>query len=193
MTLNSKYDVIVIGGGLSGLAASIRLAHFGKRVGVFESHTKAGGLNSWYERNGRVFDTGLHAFTNFAPPEDTAAPLNRTLRQLRIRRDDLRLCPQSHSIIRCGTTELLLDNDFASFRQRVAKHVPEDHEGFETLLERIEQCAYADASQPERPAREVLAKHLESKRLQDLLCLPVFFFGNAWGDQMPFGAFATLF
>ena len=194
MTLNSQnYDVVVIGGGLSGLAAGIRLAHFGKRVGVFESHTKAGGLNSWYERGGHVFDTGLHAFTNFAAPEDHAAPLNRTLRQLRLRRDDLRLCSQSHSTIRCGTTELLLDNDFDAFRQRIVKQFPEDQAGFETLLQRIEQCAYADAPQPKRPAREVLAEHLKSRRLQDLLCLPVFFFGNAWGDAMPFGAFATLF
>ena len=194
MTFNSpKYDVVVIGGGLSGLAAGIRLAHFGKRVGVFESHTKAGGLNSWYERSGRVFDTGLHAFTNFASPADTAAPLNRTLRQLRLRREDLRLCPQSHSTIRCGTTELLLDNDFEAFRQRVVKQFPEDQAGFEALVERIEQCAYSDTPVPGRPAREVLAEHLQSRRLQDLLCLPVFFFGNAWGDQMPFEAFATLF
>ncbi|MBO4619871.1 MAG: NAD(P)/FAD-dependent oxidoreductase [Victivallales bacterium] len=193
MTFNSKYDVVVIGGGLSGLAASIRLAHFGKRVGVFESHTKAGGLNSWYERDGRVFDTGLHAFTNFASPADTAAPLNRTLRQLRLRREDLHLCPQSHSLIRCGTTELPLDNDFAGFRKRIATQFPEDRKGFEALVERIEQCAYADAPASEHPARKVLAEHLKSKRLHDLLCLPVFFFGNAWGDQMPFSAFATLF
>lgn len=183
----------MIGGGLSGLAAGIRLAHFGKRVCVFESHTKAGGLNSWYERDGRVFDTGLHAFTNFASPKDLAAPLNRTLRQLRLRREDLRLCPQSHSTIRCGTTELLLDNDFASFRQRVVKQFPEDQAGFEALLQRIEQFAYADAPQPVRPAREMLAEHLKSRRLQDLLCLPVFFFGNAWGGEMPFSAFAMLF
>ena len=183
----------MIGGGLSGLAAGIRLAHFGKRVGVFESHTKAGGLNSWYERNGRVFDTGLHAFTNFASPEDRSAPLNRILRQLRIRREELRLCPQSHSTIRCGTTELRLDNDVASFKERVVKQFPADREGFEALLERIEQCAYADTPQPERTAREVLAEHLKSRRLQDLLCLPVFFFGNAWGGEMPFSAFATLF
>ncbi|MBQ4481253.1 MAG: NAD(P)/FAD-dependent oxidoreductase [Victivallales bacterium] len=193
MAFNSKYDVVVIGGGLSGLAAGIRLAHFGKRVCVFERHTKAGGLNSWYERGGRVFDTGLHAFTNFASPEDRSAPLNRILRRLRIRREELRLCPQSHSTIRCGTTELRLDNDFASFQERVAKHFPEDREGFEALLAKIESTAYAGTPQPERTAREVLAEHLKSRRLQDLLCLPVFFFGNAWGGEMPFGAFATLF
>jgi phytoene dehydrogenase-like protein len=194
LTFNpEKYDVVVIGAGLAGLAAGIRLAHFGKRVCVFERHTKAGGLNSWYERGGRVFDTGLHAFTNFASPEDRSAPLNRILRQLRIRREELRLCPQSHSTIRCGTTELRLDNDVASFKERVAKQFPADQAGFEALLERIEQCAYADAPQPERTAREVLAQYLKSRRLQDLLCLPVFFFGNAWGGELPFSAFATLF
>ena len=188
------YDIIILGGGLSGLAAGIRLAHFGKRVCVFERHMRTGGLNSWYERDGRCFDTGLHAFTNFATPEDRAAPLNRILRQLRIRREELQLCPQAHSCIRCGTTELLLDNDFAAFRQRVARQFPDDREAFEALLARIDETAYAEQPPAEqRSARAVLAEHLASPRLRDLLCLPVFFFGNAWGEQMPFAAFATLF
>ena len=187
------YDIIILGGGLSGLAAGIRLAHFGKRVCVFERHMRTGGLNSWYERDGRCFDTGLHAFTNFATPEGRAAPLNRILRQLRIRREELQLCPQAHSCIRCGTTELLLDNDFAAFQERVARQFPDDRAGFEALLARIDETAYAAPVQPERTAREVLAEHLASPRLRDLLCLPVFFFGNAWGEQMPFAAFATLF
>ena len=194
MTFNAgKSDVVIIGGGLSGLAAGIRLAHFGKRVCVFERHTKAGGLNSWYERGGRIIDTGLHAFTNFAPPEERAAPLNRILRQLRLRREELHLCPQSRSTIRCGTTELRLDNDFAAFQERVARQFPADREGFNALLAKIETTAYADTGQPERTAREVLAELISATRLRDLLCLPVFFFGNAWGDAMPFGAFATLF
>ncbi len=188
-----SHDVIIIGAGLAGLAAGIRLGHFGKRVCILERHTKAGGLNSWYERDGRVFDTGLHAFTNFATAEDRAAPLNRTLRQLRIRRDELNLCPQSHSKIQCGSTELLLDNDFEGFRQRIARQFPDDREGFDQLLELINAAAYAEDPRPGSTAREVLAEHLSSQRLRDLLCLPVFFFGNAWGEEMPFGAFATLF
>jgi phytoene dehydrogenase-like protein len=62
-----RYDAIVIGAGMSGLAAGIRLAQFDRRVLVLEKHSLWGGLNSFYKRQGRRIDTGLHALTNFAP------------------------------------------------------------------------------------------------------------------------------
>ena len=47
MNTSSHYDVAIIGAGMSGLAAGIRLAHFGKRVCIFERHKAVGGLNSF--------------------------------------------------------------------------------------------------------------------------------------------------
>jgi phytoene dehydrogenase-like protein len=77
---------LIIGGGLSGLAAAIRFARFGQKVLILEKHSKIGGLNSYYYRKGKLFETGLHAVSNFAPPADKHAPLNRLLRQLKIPR-----------------------------------------------------------------------------------------------------------
>ncbi len=45
-----KYDAIVIGAGLSGLAAGIRIAMFGKKVCLLEKHSIPGGLNSFYQK-----------------------------------------------------------------------------------------------------------------------------------------------
>ena len=42
------YDTIIIGAGMSGLAAGIRLAYFEQRVCILERHTTIGGLNSFY-------------------------------------------------------------------------------------------------------------------------------------------------
>ena len=55
----------IIGAGMSGIAAGIRLAHFGKKVCIFERHYVPGGLNSFYALDGRKYDVGLHAMTNF--------------------------------------------------------------------------------------------------------------------------------
>ena len=55
---------VVIGGGLSGLAAAIRLARYNENVLVLERHSRVGGLNSYYYRNNRLFETGLHAIRN---------------------------------------------------------------------------------------------------------------------------------
>src|SRR5689334_24552509 len=69
---------------MSGLAAAIRLAQYDRRVLLLERHALVGGLNSWFKRGGRRFDTGLHALTNYAPRNAAGAPLTKILRQLRL-------------------------------------------------------------------------------------------------------------
>ena len=63
-----SFDTIIIGAGLSGLAAGIRLAYFEKSVCILERHTTIGGLNSFYRLRGLNHDVGLHAVTNYAKP-----------------------------------------------------------------------------------------------------------------------------
>jgi len=81
--------LLIIGGGLSGLAAALRFARFIPDVLLLEQHSRIGGLNSYYYRNKRLFETGLHAITNYAEAKDKKAPLNRLLRQLKIKRKEL--------------------------------------------------------------------------------------------------------
>jgi phytoene dehydrogenase-like protein len=57
----STYDTLIIGAGMSGLAAGIRLAYFDQKVCICERHNTIGGLNSFYRLRGRDFDVGLHA------------------------------------------------------------------------------------------------------------------------------------
>ena len=82
------YDTIIIGAGMSGLAAGIRLAYYDQRVCILERHYTIGGLNSFYRLRGRDYDVGLHALTNFTPKGTKTGPLARLLRQLRLRWDD---------------------------------------------------------------------------------------------------------
>ncbi len=82
----AEYQLVIIGGGLSGLAAGIRAARFGLKTLIVEQHFRAGGLNSYYSRKGFLLETGLHAMTNFAPVGEKRAPLNRLFRQLKFSR-----------------------------------------------------------------------------------------------------------
>ena len=94
MAALEHYDTVVIGAGMSGLAAGIRLAQFDQRVVVLDRHYLWGGLNSFYKLGGRRYDVGLHALTNFARPTDPGfrrLPLGRVIRQLRLRWEDLAL------------------------------------------------------------------------------------------------------
>jgi phytoene dehydrogenase-like protein len=54
-----KYDVIIIGGGLSGLTAGIIAASRGKKTLLLEKHTTVGGLLAGFTRKGFYFDSGL--------------------------------------------------------------------------------------------------------------------------------------
>src|SRR6267154_6099236 len=112
MNSRSHYDVAIIGAGMSGLAAGIRLAHFGKRVCIFERHNAPGGLNSFYSLAGRKYDVGLHALTNYVGPGVKGTPLGKLLRQLRIEREEFALCPQKQSRIAFPACSLRFTNDF---------------------------------------------------------------------------------
>ena len=124
---DSRYDVAIIGAGMSGLAAGIRLAHFGKKVCIFERHNVSGGLNSFYSFAGRKYDVGLHAMTNYVPPGVKGTPLGKLLRQLRIDREEFALCPQKQSRIAFGPggeTSLRFTNDFTVLEAEIAQKFP---------------------------------------------------------------------
>ena len=133
-----KYDVIVVGSGLSGLAAGIRLAMFDKRVVIVEKHTVVGGLNSYYTRKNRTIDVGLHAMTNYAPKGARRTPLGKLLKQLRLSHDDFRLHEQEMSAIRFPDKCLHFTNDFELFKQEISEQFPDQIDGFMGLVKKIE-------------------------------------------------------
>ena len=56
-------EIVVIGAGVGGLAAAIRLAAAGHRVTVHERAAEVGGKLAVYERDGYRFDTGPSLLT----------------------------------------------------------------------------------------------------------------------------------
>lgn len=60
-------NVVVIGGGIAGLAASIYLARAGRPVTVFERRPHLGGRAVTHLRRGFRFNLGPHAFYRFGP------------------------------------------------------------------------------------------------------------------------------
>jgi phytoene desaturase len=55
--------VVVVGAGVGGLAAAVRLAELGHEVTVFERAAEVGGKLGRYERDGFLFDTGPSLLT----------------------------------------------------------------------------------------------------------------------------------
>jgi len=55
-----RWDAIVIGSGIGGLACAAALAKCGRKVPVLEQHFIAGGLTQTFSREGYTWDVGLH-------------------------------------------------------------------------------------------------------------------------------------
>jgi all-trans-retinol 13,14-reductase len=63
----NSYDTIIIGSGISGMAAGIMLAKEGEKVIVLEQHSVAGGMTQTYSRQGITFPTGVHRLGSLEP------------------------------------------------------------------------------------------------------------------------------
>ncbi|MDH4367913.1 MAG: NAD(P)-binding protein, partial [Dehalococcoidia bacterium] len=131
------YDVLIIGAGMSGLAAGIRLAYYDKRVCIIEKHYRVGGLNSFYSIGRRKFDVGLHAMTNYVPKGIRLTPLPKLLRQLKVKPEDFALCPQRMSAIEFPDRTLRFNNDRDFFVQEVVDNFPAQADNFQRLLNTI--------------------------------------------------------
>ncbi|MCX7426368.1 MAG: NAD(P)/FAD-dependent oxidoreductase [Planctomycetia bacterium] len=192
MVISEPYDTIIIGAGMSGLAAGIRLAHYDQRVCILERHTTIGGLNSFYRLGGRVLDVGLHAVTNYAPKGDRRGPLARLLRQLRIRWDDFALAPQVGSEIAFPGVRLRFSNDMAVFESEIEKHFPDQADNFRRLVAAIVDYDQLDGDSG-RSARAEVARHVTDPLLAEMIFCPLLFYGGAREHDMDFHHFCVMF
>jgi phytoene dehydrogenase-like protein len=187
------YDAVIIGAGMSGLAAGIRLAMFDRRVCILERHYAIGGLNSYYRLDGRNFDVGLHALTNFSPRGAKHGPLARLLRQLRIPWDDFQLAEQIGSSIVFPGARLKFNNDPASFASEIARAFPKQCDEYQAMLNRLLDYDQLGSPIAAGSAREILADTIHDPLLVEMLLCPVMFYGGAQEHDIDWGSFSVLF
>jgi phytoene dehydrogenase-like protein len=193
---HSHYDAVIIGAGMSGLAAGIRLALFEKKVVILERHNAPGGLNSFYFKDGHKHDVGLHAMTNFVPPGPRAkgAPLTKVFRQLRLTREDFDLAEQNGSRIAWPGESLRFTNDFVVLESEVARVYPQEIDGFRRLAAAVRDAAAASVALDAAPrsARAVLGEFLRNPVLIDMLLLPLMYYGSAQEHDMEWPQFCIM-
>lgn len=193
-TLNGQhFETVIIGAGMAGMAAGIRLALAGKNVIILERHNAGGGLNSFYSIDGRKYDVGLHAMTNYVPKGTKGTPLAKLLRQLRIPYEALDLCPQFGSRIAFPGCDLKFSNDFALMEAEVARAFPKQIDGFRALAEEVRTLDAFNLGAIPTSARAAVKRHLSDPLLEDMLFCPVMYYGSAEEHDMDYGQFAIMF
>lgn len=194
-----NYDVVVIGAGMSGLAAGIRLAMFDKKVVILEKHSIPGGLNSYYQRKNfeqggvRQFDVGLHALTNYIKKGEKGKPFSKLLKQLRLSYDDFKLHPQTYSKIQFPGLSLKFSNDFELLESEVLSNFPHEMDNFLRLVETVKNFNELDLSLGYRSSRETLKSLIKDELLIEMLLCPLLIYGSAWEDDMDFAQFVIMF
>lgn len=186
------FDALIIGAGMSGLAAAIRLAHFGKKTLLLERHNAIGGLNGFYFLGGRKYDVGLHAMTNFVPAGAKNAPLTKLLRQLRIRYDELDLCPQKSSSIHAFGNKIRFSNDFALLESEIARTFPRQIDGFRKLDVFLSDYNETALDAADTSARTCVSEFIDDPLLVDTLFIPLSFYGSSLPDDMALPQFAIM-
>lgn len=187
------YDTIIIGAGMSGLAAGIRLAHYEQRVCIVERHTTIGGLNSFYRLRGRDYDVGLHAVTNVTPKGNKRGPLAKLLRQLRFSWDDFAISPQIGSRIVFPGAHLAFSNDFDELRSEVARAFPDQRAAFDHLVSRIVDYDDLTDEHATLSARAIVNTIITEPLLVEMLFCPLMFYGSAREHDTDWAQFCILF
>ncbi len=189
----TTYDTVIIGAGMSGLAAGIRLAMFDQKVCILERHKVPGGLNSYYERQGRKLDVGLHAMTNFARQGERGRPLTKLLKQLRIPYDKLELSQQHFSRINFPGYNIAFSNDPQLLTNEIEKNFPHQKDNFARLLELVKNFDDVNLDNKPQSAKEKVREIITDEKLLEMLFCPLLIYGSAWENDMDFSQFVIMF
>ncbi len=130
VTMNNKYDVIIIGAGLGGLSAGALLAKNNKKVLIIEQHTKPGGYASNFKRKGYVFDASLH---NTGPIYENAK-FKDLLEELDVL-DKINILPYKElTRIILPDHDFIIKNGSREFAQYLKSEFPKDTEGIDNIF-----------------------------------------------------------
>ncbi len=132
-----KFDVVIVGSGLGGLLSGLILSKEGLSVCILEQSLQLGGLLQTFNRDGTIFDTGVHYVGSLGEGE----VLNRYFKYFGIM-DKLRLKKMDES----GFDQLYfkgvdykLANGYDRFVETLAEKFPKHRAELKTYIAKIQE------------------------------------------------------
>ena len=96
--MGKKYDIIIIGAGLGGLAAALESARSGKKTLLLEQHNLPGGFASSFVRGRFEFEPSLHEMPNMESNKDVTGVVRYLLDDAKLD-IDFKSVPEAYRLI----------------------------------------------------------------------------------------------
>lgn len=132
-----EFDIVIVGSGLGGLLCGAILSMEGFRVCVVEKNKAIGGNLQSFERDGVVFNTGLHYFGS-GDKGQFIYMLYQYLgiyKKLRLRRLDT----DRFDVINFRNKEYPLAQGFENFSEKLVDRFPNEGEAIDNFISKIRQ------------------------------------------------------
>ena len=173
-----KYDVIVIGGGFSGLTCAIIMAKEGKKVCVLEKEWQLGGAFQSYQRGKQQLETGFH-YVGGVGKGEIMMPVVEYFGL-----DKLEWEPLDDEFLKVVTEgkTFTLRSGYEAFVDTLSKQFPDQRQGLEDLVDllnnlnkNIYKTVHYGGNASENKllaisAKEYLETHFSNPTLRKVLC-----------------------
>jgi len=129
-----KYDAIVVGGALSGMACAMTLASKGKDVLLLERHNLPGGIATSFVRGGMEIEATLHEMMSIGP-EDQPLKIRAFFDEMGVKIHWLRVPEAYHMSVPSEKIEITLHAGFETMAREIDAQYPGTHDKVLKLME----------------------------------------------------------
>jgi len=138
---HTKKKLIIIGGGLSGLAAGVYAQKAGYDSEIYERNAVPGGECIGWDRKGYHIDGCIHWLTGTSPSDS----LNRTWREVGALSDNVEIYQaESMNVLETDDVTIHLYHDFDRMKKHLLEVAPEDTAPLQELFAITEACFHAE-------------------------------------------------
>ncbi|RPH48036.1 MAG: FAD-dependent oxidoreductase, partial [Lysobacterales bacterium] len=141
-----RFDAVVIGSGIGGLAAAAALAKRGRRVLVLEQHFKLGGLTQTFRRREYTFATGLHYIGGVGEAPGSDNQFGRMLRWLTDGRLRFASLGSPYDIVRLPGFEFPIEAPRSAYVARLKATFPDNIAAIDRYFEACDAAQKASMS-----------------------------------------------
>jgi len=129
-----KYDVLIIGGGLSGLLSASLLSRKGLKICILEKNKDVGGMIQPFKRNGFSLDTGMNFFGSYKKGE-----IQNELFSIFGISNDVLVSEISNFEYIVNNKKYLIPNNYNAFKNQLISYFPEEKKGISIFVEKIKE------------------------------------------------------